>query len=640
MLDIDDTAAAPLYQGTYDKPVHAGLRILATTDLHAHIASHDYCTDEASPRWGLVQTASLIAQARAEARRGGVDSILLDNGDFLTGSPLGDHLIRGGQLEDTFQTHPMISAMNQLGYDAVNLGNHEFSMGIERLEQALARARFPHLSANTRRADGIMPSPLPQLQPWVILDRLLPGHDGMAHRCRIGVIGVLPEETAIWDRQSIGGRVEILPMLDAVRDQLPEMRRAGADLIVLLAHCGLGEGVLNGESDHEAGALDMAALAGIDAVVMGHIHLTFPGPARRHPAVDAQRGLLHGKPAVMPGFYGSHLGVIDLDLVHDRKGWKVKGKSVALRAISKRLSDGSVAPLTTPDPELSALIAPAHRAARLWARRPIGTCTTPLHSYFSLVTETAPLQLVNRTQTDHIRRRLAGSRYAHLPVLSATAPFKAGGRGGPENFTSIPAGNLMLRHAVDLYGFPNTVMALKIDGAGLREWLERSVRGYCQIIPGLADQTLLDPTAAPFLFDSISGITYEIDLSAAPRALGGSRIHDLRHNGMPVQDRQEFIVATNSFRGAGSGGIVPLERTEVILAEPVANRDVMIDWLRESPDPFHPVPPNWRFMPMGNTSVIFQTSPSAIYCLKDMGHLQLKPLGLDADGFLLLRLTL
>lgn len=640
MLDIDDTDAAPLYQGAYGKPVHAGLRILATTDLHAHIAPYDYCTDEASPRWGLVQTASLIAQARAEAQRGGVDSILLDNGDFLTGSPLGDHLVREGHMDDSFQTHPMISAMNQLGYDAVNLGNHEFSMGIDRLDEALARARFPYLSANIRRTEGSVPLALPQLQPWVILDRRLRGHDGMAHRCKIGVIGVLPEETAIWDRQAIGGRIEIRPMIDAVRSYIPHMRQAGADLIVLLAHCGLGEGILNGESTHETGAIDMAALAGIDALVMGHIHLTFPGAARKHPAVDAQRGLVHGKPAVMPGFYGTHLGVIDLDLVHDRKGWKIKGTTVTLRAIAKRLPDGSVAPLTPPDPELSALIAPAHRAARLWARKPIGTCTTPLHSYFSLVTETAPLQLVNRTQTDHIRRRLAGSRYAHLPVLSATAPFKAGGRGGPENFTSIPAGNLMLRHAVDLYGFPNTVMALKIDGTVLREWLERSVRGYCQIIPGLSDQTLLDPTAAPFLFDSISGITYEIDLSAAPRVLGGSRIHDLRYQGMKVHDHQEFVIATNSFRGAGSGGIVPLERTEVILAEPVANRDVMIDWLRESPEPFQPALPNWRFMPMSNTSVIFQTSPAAVYCLKDMAYLQLKPLGLDADGFLLMRMAL
>lgn len=633
--------AVPVYQGSYAKPVRAGLRILATTDLHAHIAAHDYCTDEASARWGLVRTASLIAQARREASAQNRASLLLDNGDFLTGSPLGDHLTRETRSDAAIQSHPMVAAMNALRYDAVNLGNHEFSLGVDRLEQALARARFPYLSANTLANPEVAPNALPRLRPWALLERLLPGHDGALHRCRIGVIGVLPPETAIWDRQAIAGRVQMTPMLDSLREHLPELRAAGADIIILLAHCGLGQGLLQGESAHENGALEMAALPGVDAVVLGHIHLTFPGsPGRPHPAIDPKRGLVHGKPTVMPGFFGSHLGIIDLDLVRDKRGWQVKGQAASLRAIAQRGTDGSVTALACPDPQLADLIEPAHRAARMWARLPIGQTAVPLHSYFSLVTETAPLQLVNRTQTEHVTQRLAGGPHAGVPVLSATAPFKAGGRGGPENFTSIHAGDLMLRHAVDLYGYPNTVMALKTDGLGLKEWLERAVQGYCQIIPGLSDQPLIDPTVAPFLFDSISGITYEIDLSAAPRALGGSRIHNLRWQGLPVSRDQRFILATNSFRGAGSGGIVPLERAEVVLTEAVANRDVMIEWLRRAPTPFRPSPPAWRFMPMSNTSVYFQTSPLALQLLPQTPDLNLKPIGLDREGFLRLRLTL
>ena len=510
-MTIDLTSAVPVADigpGAGTAQVH--LRLIATSDLHMHLSGYDYHADTPSVRKGLCLTASLIAQARDEV----AGSVLLDNGDFLQGSPLGDYVARVG-----LRPHPMLRAMAHLGYDAVNLGNHEFSHGTSTLAAALAEARFPVLSANTLPRK---PNPIsPLIRPWTLLKRQLTDQNGQSHILRIGVIGVLPMETEIWDRQAIAGQVTMRPMTDSVARHIPDLQAAGADVIVVLAHCGVGSG-MEGSGPQE-GALEIAALDGVDAIVMGHVHMVFPGPglAPVH-GMDADAGTLHGKPAMMPGFFGSHLGVIDLDLTHNGTLWRVAGHRVAARPISDRGADGTPVGLVAPDETLTALIRPAHEATRDWARRPVGHTPRAIHSFFALATDCPSVQFINQAQISHVTERLARGPLAHLPVLSATAPFRAGGVGGPENYTYIPPGDILLRHAADLYLHPNTIMALRITGAGLRNWLEYSVRGYLQITPGIADQPLIGPDLPSFVYDTIGGLTYEVDLAQSRWTRAGS----------------------------------------------------------------------------------------------------------------------
>ena len=608
------------------------LRVMATSDLHMHLAPHDYHADQPTSRSGLCLTASLIAAARAEAE----GAILLDNGDFLQGSPLGDYVARTG-----LRPHPMIRAMNHLRYDAVNLGNHEFSHGINTLAAALVDARFPILSANTIAAPQCRIAP--HVVPWTIVTRDLPGSDGQRHRIRVGIIGVLPPETAVWDKQAIAGQVHMLPMTETVRQQVPALRAAGADVIVALAHA--GPGASYDLTDSGDGARAIAQLDGVDAVVMGHVHQLFPGPGLPVTAViDPVHGTIHGKPAVMPGFFGSHLGVIDLTLRQTETGWRVAAGKSALRPIASRAAGGAPIAHVAPDAGLMALVGPVHEATRSWVRKPIGRTARAIHSFFALVTDCPSVQIVNQAQAAHVAQRLAGTVHDGLPVLSTTAPFRAGGLGGPDNFTFVPPGDVLLRHVADLYIHPNTIMALRLTGAQLRGWLECSVRGYRQITPGLADQPLLDPDLPSFLYDTIHGLTYRIDLSQPGADHGGSRIADLRWNGKPVDPAQPFILATNSYRGSGSGGYAPVDGSCVVLAEQTANRDVLSAYLEKTlargagdlPWP----EPAWRFCAMPGTSVTFDTSPRAADHLADQPGLNLTPLYRTADGFLRLRLDL
>src|SRR6056297_3085901 len=98
-----------------------------------------------------------------------------------------------------------------------------------------------------------------------------------------------------------------------------------------------------------------------------------------------------------------------------------------------------------------------------------------------MVGGSAALRLVNAAQHEAMAELLRGTATENLTILSATAPFKAGGRGGPGHYTDIPAVPLKLRHAADLYIFPNTRCGLRITGALLHDWLERAASCFNRI---------------------------------------------------------------------------------------------------------------------------------------------------------------
>ena len=595
-----------------------------------NLSAYDYHADRPCFSRGLSLTAGLIANARLEVP----GAILIDNGDFLQGSPLGDYA-----AEQASSQHPMIQAMNHLGYDAVNIGNHEFSHGLDTLAAALGQAAFPVLSANTLcdAQSGIAQ----RIKPSIIVDRTLTDDQGNTHALRLGVIGVLPPETEIWDRQAIKGQVRMLPMAESVARLVPELRTSGADLVIVLAHCGIG--TPHDSCDMQEGALPIARIDGVDAIVMGHVHRVFPSPADRTdtPEVDHANGTLASKPAVMPGFFGSHLGVIDLCLEHGDKGWRVKTHRVEARPIFTRDSSGNAHPVVVPDAGLATMIRPIHDATRSWARRPIGRVNRAIHSFFAMITDCHSVRIVNEAQAAFVTDRLAGGPFGHLPVLSSSAPFRAGGLGGAGNYTFIPAGDLLLRHATDLYIHPNTIMALRLTGAEIARWLEFSVQAYHRILPGVADQPLIRADHPSFLCDTISGLSYEIDLSATGHDEGGQRIRNLLWNGQPIDLDREFVLATNSYRGSGSGGYAPVDQGKIILAEQITNRDILIAHMAcQIMDAPPDRPPAWRFVPMPGSSVTFDTSPLAEAYLDDVPGLSLTVQGKTHDGFLRMRLDL
>jgi 2',3'-cyclic-nucleotide 2'-phosphodiesterase / 3'-nucleotidase len=612
------------------------LRILETTDLHVNILPYDYYRDAADDTVGLARTATLVKAARSEAR----NSLLFDNGDLIQGSPLGDFVAyrRGMKKGDT---HPMVAAMNVLNYDCGTLGNHEFNYGLEFLQNSLGAAKFPLVCANVIKASGET-----LLKPWLVIDREFTDEAGAKQKLRVGVIGFVPPQIVQWDKAHLDGKATTVDIVDSAQKHVPDLKKAGADIVVALCHSGIAGGERKG--GEENAALHLAKVEGIDVILTGHQHFTFPGGKEFNniAGVDVQKGTLHGKPAVMAGFWGSHLGLVELELTKEGDAWKVANFRTEARPIYDRV-DRKVVPKAESEVAVIAAVQADHDATLKYVREPVGTTAVPIHSYYSLVADDASVKIVTEAQAWYVADLLKTTPYKDLPLLSAAAPFKAGGRGGPNYFTEIKPGPLAIKDMADIYIYPNTIRAVKVTGAQVREWLERSAGIYNQIDPAKAgEQELINTKFPAFNFDVIAGVQYKIDPTQASRYDGDGklvnadarRIKDLTYNGKPVTDDQVFIVATNNYRAGGGGNFPGNDGSTIVLDAPDLTRDAIMRFIIERKEVAPKADGSWSLVtPQANVTMTFLTGPNA--AAYQPAGIKIEKMGDAPEGFVKYRIV-
>ncbi|PEI04750.1 2',3'-cyclic-nucleotide 2'-phosphodiesterase [Pantoea agglomerans] len=621
------------------------LRILETTDLHSNMMDFDYYKDTPTAKFGLVRTATLIHAARQEVK----NSLLVDNGDIIQGSPLGDYMAAKGLREG--EVHPVYKALNTLDYSVGNLGNHEFNYGLPYLKKALAGARFPYVNANVIDVK----SGKPLFTPYLIKSTAVVDREGKKQTLKIGYIGFVPPQIMVWDKANLQGKVRVDDITETARRYVPEMRAQGADLIIAIPHSGLSSEPYHTMAENSVYYLSQ--VKGINAILFGHAHAVFPSEEfAAIKGADIANGTLNGIPAVMPGMWGDHLGVVDLVLSNEDGHWQVSSGKAQARPIYDIAAKKSLA---AEDPALVKVLADDHRATREFVAKPIGKSADVMYSYLSLVQDDPTVQIVNNAQRAYVEHFIQGDPdLGRLPVLSAAAPFKAGGRkNDPSSYTEVEKGALTFRNAADLYLYPNTLVVMKVTGAQVKEWLECSAGQFNQIDPHSSKtQSLINWDFRTYNFDVIDGVNYQIDVTQPARYDAecklihpdASRIRQLSWQGKPIDPQATFLVATNNYRAYG-GKFAGTGDKYIAFASPDENRAVVAAYISAETKAHGEVQPkadnNWRLAPITSSTPLdiqFETAPGdkATSFIQQHAQYPLQPKGTDAIGFALWQVNL
>ena len=622
------------------------LRIMETTDLHSNMMDFDYYKDTATEKFGLVRTASLINDARNEVK----NSVLVDNGDLIQGSPLADYISAKGLKAG--DVHPVYKALNTLDYTVGTLGNHEFNYGLDYLKNALAGAKFPYVNANVIDAR----TKQPMFTPYLIKDTEVVDKDGKKQTLKIGYIGVVPPQIMGWDKANLSGKVTVNDITETVRKYVPEMREKGADVVVVLAHSGLSADPYKVMAENSVYYL--SEIPGVNAIMFGHAHAVFPGKDFADiEGADIAKGTLNGVPAVMPGMWGDHLGVVDLQLSNDSGKWQVTHAKAEARPIYDIANKKSLA---AEDSKLVETLKADHDATRQFVSKPIGKSADNMYSYLALVQDDPTVQVVNNAQKAYVEHYIQGDPdLAKLPVLSAAAPFKVGGRkNDPASYVEVEKGQLTFRNAADLYLYPNTLIVVKASGKEVKEWLECSAGQFNQIDPNSTKpQSLINWDGfRTYNFDVIDGVNYQIDVTQPARYDGecqmvnanAERIKNLTFNGKPIDPNAMFLVATNNYRAYG-GKFAGTGDSHIAFASPDENRSVLAAWIADESKragEIHPAADNnWRLAPIAGDKKLdirFETSPSdkAAAFIKEKGQYPMNKVATDDIGFAIYQVDL
>ncbi|HDM8068559.1 2',3'-cyclic-nucleotide 2'-phosphodiesterase [Vibrio harveyi] len=622
------------------------LRIIETTDIHTNVMDYDYYKDQPSQQIGLSRAATLVKQAREEA----VNSVLVDNGDLIQGSPMGDYMAAKGI--NAGEIHPVYKAMNQLDYDVGNIGNHEFNYGLEFLKNSIDGANFPYVSANVfDKKTGEH-----YFKPYLIKTHTFKDTDGQSHEIKVGYIGFVPPQIMVWDKKNLEGKVFAEDITETAKKLVPQMKKEGADVIVAIPHSGIST------DPYKLGAENsvyyLTEVEGIDAIAFGHSHAVFPGKDfAKLQGVDNAKGTINGVTAVMPGRWGSHVGVMDLMLKEKDGKWQVvEGQSEA-RPIFDKANKKSLAEA---DKGIVDALVDDHKGTREFVNQPIGKANDVMYSFLALVQDDPTIQIVNLAQKDYVERFIQGDPdLADIPVLSAAAPFKVGGRkDDPNGFTEVESGQLTFRNAADLYLYPNTLVAMKVKGKEVHEWLECSAGQFNQIdVNSTKPQSLLNwDNFRTYNFDVIDGVNYQIDVTQPPKYDAScnvinpdsQRIVNLTYNGKPVDPKQDFIIATNNYR-AYSATFPGTGPDFIAFDSPDENRSVVAAYISRISKEQGEVTPsadnNWSFTPIKSDNkldVRFETSPSdkAAQFIKEKGQYPMKRVATDEVGFAIYQIDL
>lgn len=557
----------------------ADLRLMFTSDIHGQVTTEDYETGRIYTEGGLSRTATLIKQAKAEVNS--ANSLLFDLGDSLY-----DYTTDYIYESNSNAIQPIYTAMSKLGYDAVTLGNHDFDYDLNYIKKQLTGSGMAGKVVLSNVTDANTGAHI-----WAenkIITKNLKTASGQTISVKVGLIGeTVP--TLSKKRTSYKGVLNGEDIVANVKAQVPKLQKQGADIIVVLAHSGVGE-EKPAELDANTGYA-LTKITGVDAVLCGHLHTDFPSTTGEEtkfdnlPGVNLKTGLVNGKPLVQIQNRGASLGVVDLNVSKSGNKVSVASSSTDIRKV-------------TANTEVNQTI---NGALGSWSKTFLADCSqilsevdgsTQLQNYFGTMEDSDAIQLLNTIKISYGLRYINTKKteYKNYPVVAASSYLKYGSSDG-DDYVDIQD-EFKKSNMYDLVNYRTGLYLYEMTGAQIRTWLEWTAGCYEQAgknlirkednssnvatqsalevqkqdttlkqLPSLDD--ILDyDSSKPFQFTLqtdyledwskffvFDGLEYQIDTRVAPcydedgnKINNTKRVTSLTRNGKAIKDTDKFVV--------------------------------------------------------------------------------------------------
>lgn len=478
--------------------------ILHTCDLHGNLLPTESYEGQQDVG-GLARCATTIRQVRAEQP----NTLLVDAGDTIQGATVS--YLTDGQVT--------VKALNHLRYDVWVWGNHEFDWGLPKLAKCAEQAAMPILNANLHATtdSGLAAQIDKRVQPYVIHNV-----DGV----KIALIGLNTPGIPNWSRPRLIPGLQFADSVETLRQIIPAVRRAGAQVIVLVCHQGYREA-----GDDHANQINAIArnFPELDVIIAGHTHRNFPE--------FKVSNILY----CQAGYHGIHVGRVDL-MFDTEKG------RVTQRHSNTLLMDNSVAV----DGDLLSLCQGELDEAAKHLKTVIGTATDLFGLRGAPKTETPIHTLLFEAIGEALKQRgIAVDAIIH-GILAERA--------------TLPKGEVTIGDIWRIVPYENTVGVAQLTAGELREILEENA--------GMLGRQA---------FRGVWGLRWQFD----PAAPVGQRTVTLqRRDGTALPEDRRLAVAFNSYDLA-SGGLrwtklrEIVERPEVKLTEyDFQTREAVIEYIR------------------------------------------------------------
>jgi len=488
--------------------------ILGTSDIHGNVDNYDYFTDSVptgSSQRGLTKIFTYVKNVLAS----NPNTILIDDGDTIQGTPL---VYKFGVL-DTVTPNPMALAMNTMGYTASTVGNHEFNYGPTVFNNFKSQTKFPLLSANVTDCQDYT------FEAYTIKD---------VGGVKVGILGLTPPAVSHWERpENIIGCV-FGDAMEAAKKYIPEMRTAGADVIVVAAHTGLDETYGYGREENFARIL-ANEVSGIDVILAGHAH------------ANVASELVNGVLITEPNYHTRNISDIRLTVTGSGEDWAVTAKSSITPAMST----------TAEDQSLYNLLKPYHDATVTYINTPVGYAEAAFPGGFQARIADGPMaDLINQVQTE-------AAAAAGFPVQASLAALFT-------NQALLNPGDIKLKDAYAVYIYDNTLYVVDATGQMIKDELEWTAEYF--------NQYYYEPTGVSvnskvrdYNYDLWSGIEYKLDVTKPV----GQRVVELKLNGQPLAMDQVVRIALNNYRATGKFPTAP-----VVFQSTTEVRELVTNWIQ------------------------------------------------------------